>query len=161
MNEILKDGGCVGLAQINPIAGNLEYNSEKCTFMYDSIKLLFDHCNANDKNSKFFVALKASEAKGMIFSMLSNLINSNTLPTGEFNKEAAMEAFETWFDHIIKYKNEINETLKVPIYSQEKGEVQEFSIKEAIKIAPENIIYDSDLYRITRVIAGESSDIIQ
>ena len=29
VNEILKDGGCVGLAQINPIAGNLEYNSNK------------------------------------------------------------------------------------------------------------------------------------
>ena len=29
VNEILKDCGCVGLAQINPIAGNLEYNSNK------------------------------------------------------------------------------------------------------------------------------------
>ena len=29
VKEILKDGGCVGLAQINPIAGNLEYNSNK------------------------------------------------------------------------------------------------------------------------------------
>ena len=29
VNDILKDGGCVGLAQINPIAGNLEYNSNR------------------------------------------------------------------------------------------------------------------------------------
>lgn len=29
VDDILKDSGCVGLAQINPIAGNLEYNSNK------------------------------------------------------------------------------------------------------------------------------------
>ncbi len=28
-NEFIKDSGCVGLAQINPTAGNLEYNSKK------------------------------------------------------------------------------------------------------------------------------------
>lgn len=137
------------------------FDAKRSSFLYGSTKILLERCRISDKNSAHFITSQENKAKGMILSMLTNLINSNTLPSGEFDEKSAKEAFKIWLDYIDSHKEEINGALKVPVYFSSDNEVKEITINEAMKVSAQNIIYDSDLYRIAAVVGDIGSDILQ